>query len=216
MAVTLDVAALRNALRLGDTAEETAEVTRLLAYATEAVTRYAPDAPDTIHDEAAIRVAGYLADQPNAGRRDAFANALRSSGAAAILVPYRAHGLGVAGATGTAASSTPATPAAPAGLRQTGIETVIVATADRWVGTALPYPATAIFGVQVDAQAIALGLTANLPDAGVSAGADATAALGTNLFSLGSDRAIMADTGGAIYFAASAAGTYTVRLFEHA
>ena len=210
MAVMLDAAALRNALRLGDTTEETAEVERLLAFATSAVTKHAPEAPDVAHDEAAIRVAGYLADMPNAGRGAGYADAMRNSGAASILAPYRVHR---ARSTGPA---TEATPAAPAGLRQTGIETVIVATADRWVGTALPYPATAIFGVQVDAQAIALGLTANLPDAGVSAGADATAALGTNLFSLGSDRAIMADTGGAIYFAASAAGTYTVRLFEHA
>ena len=210
MAVTLDAAALRNALRLGDTDAETAEVDRLLAFATAAVVKHAHAAPDVAHNEAVVRLAGYLADQPNAGRGSGYADALRNGGAMAILAPYRVHR---ARSTGPAPE---ATPAAPAGLRQTGIETVIVATADRWVGTALPYPATAIFGVQVDAQAIALGLTANLPDAGVSAGADATAALGTNLFSLGSDRAIMADTGGAIYFAASAAGTYTVRLFEHA
>ena len=96
MAVTLTADALRNALRLGSTSEETAEVERLLAYSTAAVTKYAPDAPDPVHSEAAIRVAGHLADQPNAGRRDAYANALRSSGAAAILAPYRAHKLGVA------------------------------------------------------------------------------------------------------------------------
>ncbi len=96
MAVTLTVDALRNALRLGSTAEETAEVTRLLAYSTEAVTKYAPAAPDVAHNEAAIRVSGFLADMPNAGRRDAFANAGRSSGAWALLSAYRAHKLGVA------------------------------------------------------------------------------------------------------------------------
>ena len=46
MAVTITVEGLRAALRLNDTPEETAEVTRLLAYATEAVVQAAPDAPD--------------------------------------------------------------------------------------------------------------------------------------------------------------------------
>ena len=40
MAVTLTVDALKTALRLEDTTEETAEATRLLAYCTEAVTRH--------------------------------------------------------------------------------------------------------------------------------------------------------------------------------
>ena len=60
MAVTITVAELRAALRLNDTAEETAEVTRLLAYSTEAVVNHAPAAPDKVHDEAARRLAGYL------------------------------------------------------------------------------------------------------------------------------------------------------------
>ena len=46
MAVTITVAELQAALRLGDTAEETAEVMRLLAYCTEAVVKHAPDAPE--------------------------------------------------------------------------------------------------------------------------------------------------------------------------
>ena len=57
MAVTITVAELTAALRLNDTAEETAEVTRLLAYA----------------------------------------NALRSSGAARMLLPYRIHRAGYYG-----------------------------------------------------------------------------------------------------------------------
>ena len=44
MAVTITIEELQAALRLGDTAEETAEVTRLLAYASEAVTKHAPEA----------------------------------------------------------------------------------------------------------------------------------------------------------------------------
>ena len=94
MAVTLDVAALAVALRMGDTAEETAEATRLLAYATEAVTRHAPGAPDAVHGEAAIRLGAYLYDQENAGRGVQFSDALRNSGARAVLLPWREHRAG--------------------------------------------------------------------------------------------------------------------------
>ena len=109
MAVTLTVAELLAALRMGSSTEETAEATRLLAYASGAVVKYAPDAPDTAHNEAAIRVAGYLFDQPFASRDSAYANALRNSGAASILLAYRVHRAGSVGnavsdaiATGTA------------------------------------------------------------------------------------------------------------------
>ena len=94
MAVTLTVEQLAAALRLGDTTDETAEATRLLAYATEAVTKHTPAAPDATANEAAIRLAGYLFDQPNAGRGVMYANALRNSGAAAILLPHRVHRAG--------------------------------------------------------------------------------------------------------------------------
>ena len=90
MAVTITAAEAAAAIRLGETAEETAEVTRLLNYATEAVTKHAPEAPDVVHNEAVVRLAGYLFDQPfAAGGR--FQQSLRNSGAAAILLPYRAH-----------------------------------------------------------------------------------------------------------------------------
>lgn len=98
MAVTLDVAGVRGALRLGDSAEETAEATRLLAYATEAISRHLGDAyadtPAVIVNEGALRLAAFLYDQPNAGRGVAYANAMRSSGAGAILLPYRIHRAG--------------------------------------------------------------------------------------------------------------------------
>ena len=95
MAVTLTIAQLLNALRLGDSTEETTEATRLLAYATEAVTKRAPGAPDTAHNEAGIRLAGYLFDQPFAPASARYSNALRNSGADAILLPYRKHRAGV-------------------------------------------------------------------------------------------------------------------------
>ena len=100
MPVTLSVAELLAALRLGDSAEETAEVTRLLAYATEAVTQHAPDAPDVVHNESVRRLAGFLFDMPEAGRGQSYANAIRSSGAARMLLAYRVHRLGIADADG--------------------------------------------------------------------------------------------------------------------
>ena len=96
MAVTLTAAELAAALRLSDSPEETAEATRLLAYATEAVTRHVSTAPDVVHNEAVRRLAGYLYDMPEAGRGDGYANALRNSGAASILLPYRKHRAGYA------------------------------------------------------------------------------------------------------------------------
>lgn len=88
MAITIDVAGLRNALRLGDTTEETTELTRLLAYASAAVTQHAPKAPGAVQDEAVMRLAAYLFDKPFASRNDSFANALRYSGARSALLPW--------------------------------------------------------------------------------------------------------------------------------
>lgn len=94
MAVTLSTGQLAPALRLGTSAEETAEATRLLTYAAEVVTHYAPDAPDAVHNEAAIRVAAYHYDMPNAPAGEGFANTLRNSGAGRMLLPYRVHRAG--------------------------------------------------------------------------------------------------------------------------
>ena len=92
------------ALRLGDSAEETDEVTRLLAYATEAIEQHAPDASETAMNEAARRLAGHLFDQPEAARGDGdgYANAMRNSGAARMLLPYRIHRAGYADAVSEA------------------------------------------------------------------------------------------------------------------
>ena len=97
MAVTLTVAQLVAALKLGSTTEETAEATRLLATATEIVTKHAPDAPDAIQNEAVIRVAGYLFDAPTAARGAGYGDILRNSGALALLLPYRVHRAGTTG-----------------------------------------------------------------------------------------------------------------------
>ena len=114
MALTLTQAELSAALRLGDSAEEIAEATRLLAFVTEAIARHLGDAydtaPETIVAEAGIRLAGYLFDQPNAGRGLSFANAGRNSGAWAILLPFRVHRAGSTGEAVAAAQQAVGTP----------------------------------------------------------------------------------------------------------
>ena len=96
MAVTFTATELAAALRLGDSSEELVEVTRLLDYASEAVDQYAPDASDAAHTEACRRLCGYLYDMPEAGRYDAYANAMRNSGAGRVLLPFRVHRAGPA------------------------------------------------------------------------------------------------------------------------
>ena len=91
MAVSLTAEALRDALRLTDSPEETAQATRLLTSATATVERRAPDAPGAIQNEAAIRVAGYLYDQPTAGMAERYGNAWRNSGAASLVFPWAVH-----------------------------------------------------------------------------------------------------------------------------
>ncbi len=98
MAVTLTQAQLSAAIRLGDNAEEVAEAMRLLSFTTEAISRHLGAAyettPEVIVNEAAIRLAGYLFDQPNAGRGLSFANAGRNSGAWRCFCPTGCTGQG--------------------------------------------------------------------------------------------------------------------------
>lgn len=94
MAVTITQEQLRAALRLGDTPDEQAQVARLHPYAVEAVNKHAPNAPAAVANEAVVRIAGYLFDQPPAPSGSTYANALRNSGAGSILLPYRNHRAG--------------------------------------------------------------------------------------------------------------------------
>ena len=130
MAVTVDAAALRQALRLGSTKLETDESVRLLAYATLTVVKYAPEAPDVVHNEATIRLCGFLFDKPYASRGTGLANALRSSGAASILLPFRIHRAGSTAEAIIEADLAVGTPGNPVtGVRVTG-ETLTVTFAD--------------------------------------------------------------------------------------
>ncbi|MDE0289439.1 MAG: hypothetical protein OXM88_12840 [bacterium] len=96
MAVTLTSEQLAAAIRVGTTDEETAMVTRLLAYATQAVSRHLADeydnAPEAVVNEATIRLAAYLYDLPHVTGPH---SPLRNSGAASILEPYRQHRAGL-------------------------------------------------------------------------------------------------------------------------
>ena len=107
MAVTITRADLAARIRLGRTPTELDETDQILAYATEAVTHHAPDAPDVVHNEAVYRLAGYIYDRPFASADTRFSNALRNSGAASALLPYRVHRAGVTGedADGAAAAT---------------------------------------------------------------------------------------------------------------
>ena len=154
MAVTLTVAELSAALRLGGTQEETAEVTRLLAYATQAVAEYLgggafATAPEVVVNEAVIRIAAYLFDMPNAPRSSGHANALRNSGAGRILLPYRIHRAGYADALDAAQQAVGTDGNPVVGLSIAGT-TLTVTFADGTV-TPLQLPAG---GVGVDTAAV--------------------------------------------------------------
>ena len=96
MAVTLTAAQLAEAVGV-----DSKTATRLLAVAAELVNRFAPDAPDAISNEAAIRTAGWLAEQPSAAIRaeteadistsyaPSMQSALRHSGAMALLSSWK-------------------------------------------------------------------------------------------------------------------------------
>ena len=104
MAVTLSSAALATAIRQpADVAE------RLLPVTTELVERYAPHAPEAIQNEAVVRCAGYLAQQPSDARRSTtvgsvssswaatHVSALRHSGGMALLSPWKRRRAGAIG-----------------------------------------------------------------------------------------------------------------------
>ena len=91
MAVT--VADLAIALRISADgndvdAAQIAVLTRLHGVGQAFVERLIPDAPAAIKDEAIVRMAAYLYDQP-LGRRDAYANSWVNSGAGSLATLWR-------------------------------------------------------------------------------------------------------------------------------
>ena len=93
MVVTASVSDVARSIRAVDSTDVTAELTALLDYATAEVTRIAPNAPDVVHNRAAISIVGYIYDRPTSGRMTIYSssNSIRNSGAGAMLLPYRTH-----------------------------------------------------------------------------------------------------------------------------
>jgi len=102
VAVTRTLAQLAADLRIGDgTTAPTGAVAvvlgRIDATARAMVVAYAPDAPDAIHNESYARLAGWLFDQDPTARAPGGSSAMRSSGAAALLSPYKVRRGGLIG-----------------------------------------------------------------------------------------------------------------------
>ena len=180
MAVTLSVVQLAAAIRVGDSTEETAEVTRIRSYAAEAVTSRAPTAPDAVHDEAVVRLAGYLFDMPQAARGQAYANAMRNSGAGRMLLPYAVHGAGstavsVGAAQGLVGSL--GNPVVDVSV-DAGAGTITVTFADGTSRTDDLPAGTGGGGVDQTARDAAAAAQATATDAGTAAGAAQATATG--------------------------------------
>ena len=102
MAVVRSLAELAGDLRLGDGVTEPTGPAAVILARIDATSRvmvvaYAPLAPDEIHTEAHVRLAGYLYDSDPSGSSPGGPAALRASGAAAILGPYRVRRGGLIG-----------------------------------------------------------------------------------------------------------------------
>ena len=91
MAVTATVSDVARSIRAVNSPDVLEELADLLAYASIEVVRIAPNAPDAVHNRAAISVCGYIYDRPTSGNMMAYANSIRNSGAGAMLLPYRTH-----------------------------------------------------------------------------------------------------------------------------
>ena len=101
MAITITPAETVAAARVGGTAEELTEITRVLGIAVAHIARYLGDAYDDADDVtlngAAVQLARYLYDQPTVSGGVSFANAMRFSGASNLLFGYRIHRAGLVG-----------------------------------------------------------------------------------------------------------------------
>ena len=101
MAVTITVAELAEANRIGSTTRETSEVTRLRDYAIAVISQHLgttyDDTPDVVVNLAAAQLVGYLYDKPTVSGGVVLANAFKFSGAGQALFPYRIHHVGLVG-----------------------------------------------------------------------------------------------------------------------
>ncbi len=123
MALQITTAALAAKIRVSaDPTTPPAEpelgiVEGLRSVADELINLYAPDAPDSVKDEAAVRFVGYLYDAPHAGA-GVHPDAMRNSGAMSLLAWWHEGGAyaadGAVDADDTTAPETPESPLTPA------------------------------------------------------------------------------------------------------
>ena len=130
--VTRTLAQLGGDLRIGDgaaapTGPAAVVLERIAATARVLVEDYAPDAPEAVLNESFVRLAGWLYDADPSGSTPGGPAALRSSGAASLLGPYRTRRGGL-----ITASPTDASGLAGAGL---GTAEVLALIAQAGVGT---------------------------------------------------------------------------------
>ena len=108
MAITITVAELAESIRVGSTARETNEVTRLRDYAIIAISRNLgdtyEDAPEEVVNLAASLMVGYLYDKPTVSSGVGLSNSMKFSGAGNALFPYRIHHVGLIGGDMVAAA----------------------------------------------------------------------------------------------------------------
>ena len=155
MAITLTHDELANALGLDDA---DTNVERLRRVARVVIEKRAPNAPQTIQNESAIRLCGYLMDQPFAPQMPRYTNALRNSGADALLQPYRTHRAALVGNGASMADDADVVPETPVVDTPSGdITSVVMQTA--WT----PYDTatdprivfdTATYDFEIDTQGI--------------------------------------------------------------
>ena len=101
------------------------DLTDLLQQATHIVNEYAPGAPEIVRDGAIVRVGAFLQDAPPL--EQGTQNALRASGAAAMLSRYRVHRIGLV-STGAEAPGE----GGPGGLNEVAITALIRRIVPEW------------------------------------------------------------------------------------
>ena len=156
MAITITVAEIAAAIRVGDSSEETAEVSRIRDYAIVAIRQYLGDAYDDVDDVvlnmAATLLSGWLYDKPTTTSGFSFANAIKFSGAIRVLFPYKLHNVGLVDGNGVAVAQAavgsvgnPVTDVAIMGAE------IVVTFADGSTETH-DLPAVGVFGTDQDAR----------------------------------------------------------------
>ena len=94
--MAVSIADLLEAIRVEDSQANQKAVMRIKKTVEAVIEQYAPNAPDTVKDQACIMAAGYIWEAPAAApARMNFSNALQNSGAASLLAPWREHQAGV-------------------------------------------------------------------------------------------------------------------------